>query len=110
MAIIELCSIEAKQRYRISQAVDDKEGEVFLYITEKSQCLERICCGPNRNLTLELHAGKDKDGPVIQEMEKPFHLQGCCICRPQFNVFMGNEKAAQIGTIFDPCTCCIINQ
>merc|ERR1719491_2317627 len=79
MAAIELCGIEAKQRYRISQATpENKEGNVFLFITEESQCLERICCSTNRSLKLLVHQGSTKDGPVVQIMEKPFSLQGCC--------------------------------
>merc|ERR1711862_316883 len=79
MAAVELCGIEAKQRYRISVPENGKEGRVFLYITEKSECGERICCGPNRALTLQVHQGPDKDGPVIQTMHKPFACVGCCL-------------------------------
>jgi len=108
VAAIEVCGIEAKQRYRISQTDEsNKEGKVFLFITEESQCLERICCSTNRSLKLLVHQGQDKDGPVVQTMEKPFSLQGCCCCRPSFDVKAG---PTQVGFVQDPCRFCWMDQ
>lgn len=104
MAAIELCGVEAKQRYRVSPATaDNQEGQVFLYITEESGCLERICCSVNRSLKLLVHQGNSKDGPVVQTMDKPFSCQGCCCLRGSFVVNAGGN---QIGSIEDPCRCC----
>merc|ERR1711862_757300 len=88
-AAVELCSFEAKNRYRVSVPHGDgrQEGSIFLYITEESLCVERICCSVNRRLALKLHQGASKQGPIVLQMEKPFHLQGCCFCRPRFDVF-----------------------
>jgi len=114
-AAIEACSCEAKNRYRISIPQgegDTEEGEVFLYIDEDSQCLERVCCSANRSLTLMVHNGKTKDDPIIQQMHKPFHCQGCCCLRPHFDVFTGENKdeSNKIGYINDPFKCCMMDQ
>jgi len=110
MALVEMCSCEAKQRYRISApGPENTEGPVFLYISEESQCLERICCGPNRSLTLKVHEGSSKDGPVVQTMHKDFSCQGCCCLRPSFRVF-GQGGTNTIGSIEDPCRCCVMDQ
>lgn len=110
-ALIEMCGIEAKNRYRISVPQPDgrSEGQVFLYISETSDCFERICCSVNRSLTLNVHAGPGKDFPIIQQMEKPFHLQGCICCRPTFNV-TGASKEEKFGRIEDPWRCCVMDQ
>lgn len=110
-AAMETCGCEAKNRYRISvpQGETD-EGDVFLYMDEESSCLERICCGPNRSLTLRLHEGKTKDDPIVQEMHKPFHCQGCCFMRPHFDVYAGKDGANKIGKIDDPFKCCQMDQ
>jgi len=108
MAAIELCGIEAKQRYRVSVANGDKEGNpIQFFITEKSDCIQRICCGPNRALTLEVHEGGNKDGPVMMTMEKPFSCTGCCFLRPAFKVF---KSGTPIGEIDDPCRFCTMDQ
>lgn len=112
-AAIEACSCEAKNRYRISVPQgDNEEGDVFLYIDEDSNCFERICCSTNRSLTLRVHQGKTKDDPIVQEMYKPFHCQGCCFMRPHFDVFVGSKEGGgqQIGSIDDPCKCCVMDQ
>jgi hypothetical protein len=109
MAVIELCSIEAKQRYKISKATaDKKEGTPFLYVTEESQCLERLCCGANRKLMLKVHGGPTNEHPVIQTMRKPFHLQSCCCFRPSFEV--SGADGNTLGVIKDPCRCCAMDQ
>jgi len=109
MVAIELCSIEAKQRYRISvPGPGNSEGNVFLYITEESDCFERVCCSVNRSLKLKVHAGPNKEAPVVMTMTKPFSCQGCCFLRPNFTVYgPGGEK---IGDIDDPCRCCVMDQ
>jgi hypothetical protein len=108
MAAVELCGIEAKQRYRISVPDNGKEGSVFLYITEESECCERICCGPNRALTLQVHQGPSKEGPIIQTMHKPFACVGCCFLRPSFDV--KDQAGTAIGHIDDPFRCCVMDQ
>lgn len=110
-AMLEMCSCEAKNRYSVTQPNGESAGpDIFLYLDEDSQCLERICCSVNRSLTLNVHAGKDKDGNIVQSMYKPFHLQGCCFCRPRFEVFAGPKGQNQIGSIEDPCRCCMMDQ
>jgi hypothetical protein len=109
MAMVELCGIEAKQRYRISVPTqDNQEGQVFLYISEESDCLTRVCCSKNRGLKLKVHNGPSKEGEVIQTMEMPFHCSGPFPCmRPNFTVQAGGET---IGSIDDPCHCCTMDQ
>mmetsp|Transcript_75790 Transcript_75790/g.222238 ORF Transcript_75790/g.222238 Transcript_75790/m.222238 type:complete len:240 (+) Transcript_75790:67-786(+) len=111
-AAMEMCGCEARNRYRISQPInDDQEGpNIFLYIDEDSACLERICCSVNRSLTLNVHHGATKDGPVVQAMHKPFHCQGCCFMRPRFEVFKGARGSEMIGRVEDPCRCCEMDQ
>lgn len=108
---VEFLGIEAKNKYRISQATDDnKEGPVFLYITEESQGCERVYCNANRSLKLLVHRGATKFDPVIQTMEKPFSCDcpccSCC-CRPSFDVKAGS---VQVGYVKDPCRCCHMDQ
>eukprot|EP00440_Ansanella_granifera_P016499 gb/GFBE01017927.1/.p1 GENE.gb/GFBE01017927.1/~~gb/GFBE01017927.1/.p1 ORF type:complete len:237 (+),score=68.25 gb/GFBE01017927.1/:1-711(+) len=110
-ALLECFSCEAKNRYRVSVPNGEEEGpNVFLYVDEESGCCERICCSVNRSLTLNVHQGCTKDGPVVASMHKPFHLQGCCFCRPSFTVFAGPEGSKQIGQIEDPCRICVMDQ
>lgn len=99
--------VQAKQRYRISVPDGNKEGNVFLYISEESECLERVCCGPSRSLKLKLHAGPHKEAPVVMEMVKPFSCEECCFLRPSFEVFSQGQK---IGQVEDPCKCCVMDQ
>jgi len=113
MAAIEMFGCEAKQRYRISVPKQEeadspyKEGDVFLYISEESNCMLRLCCGPNRPLKLIVHQGQDKTGPTVMTMQKPFHLQGCCCLRPSFEVVANNKI---IGRVEDPWRCCYMDQ
>lgn len=108
-AVMELFGCEAKNRYRVSAPQGDQEGATFLYIDEKSECFERLCCSTNRSLTLDVHEGATKDGPVVQSMHKPFHLQGnWCCCRPHLDVSDGQSNP--IGTVDDPWACCVMNQ
>jgi len=112
MEMMELCGIEAKQHYDISvaqgNAGSETAGPVFLNINEESDCCERICCGPNRSLTLKLHSGTSKDGPTVLSMKKPFSCQGCCCLRPAFEV--SNGKGELLGKIDDPCRWCLMDQ
>jgi len=111
MAAVELCGIEAKQRYRISVPdSSNKEGPVFLYITEESDCFERICCSTNRSLKLKVHAGNNKESPVVMEMAKPFSCTGCPIMRPSFTVSGPGGPGDVVGEIEDPCRCCTLDQ
>ncbi|CAE8650941.1 unnamed protein product [Polarella glacialis] len=111
-AIMEMFGCEAKNRYRISVPVGDgrQEGQVFLYINEESECFERICCSVNRSLTLHVHHGHDKNGPVVQSMHKPFSIQGCICCRPSFEVYGAGGPGDKIGTVQDPWRCCLMDQ
>mmetsp|Transcript_36463 Transcript_36463/g.84837 ORF Transcript_36463/g.84837 Transcript_36463/m.84837 type:complete len:235 (-) Transcript_36463:135-839(-) len=110
-AALECCGCEARNRYRISEPNGEEEGpNIFLYIDEDSNCVERICCSVNRSLTLNVHLGATKDGPVVQSMHKPFSCQGCCCLRPSFTVYAGPEGSNLIGTIEDPCRCCMMDQ
>jgi len=111
-AAIEMCSCEAKNRYRVSVPNGEEEGtNIFMYIDEDSGCFERICCSVSRTLTLNAHQGATKDGPILMAMHKPFHCQGCCFMRPKFEVYAGPEKNnQQVGTIEDPCRCCMMDQ
>ena len=75
--------------------------------------MERICCSVNRSLTLHVHQGGSRQGPVLFSMVKPFHLQGCiCCCRPTMEIFSGGNR---LGRVEDPfecnvCLSCGINQ
>jgi hypothetical protein len=110
-AALEMCSVEAKNRYRVSVPNGEDEGNVFLYIDEDSACCERICCSVNRSLTLNVHKGSGKEGEVALAMHKPFHCQGCCCMRPSFTVYDGpKDSGSTIGQIEDPCRCCAMDQ
>lgn len=109
-AALECLGCEARNRYRVSVPTNDgKEGpQIFMYVTETSNCFERICCSVNRSLTLNLHSGPSKDHPIMMTMEKPFHLQHCCCCRPVFMV--KDAGGSNLGTVEDPFRCCSIDQ
>ena len=52
-----MCGLEAKNRYSITGASSNPAertpmGAQSMYIHEESECCQRICCGPNRALTL----------------------------------------------------------
>jgi len=96
----ELCGCEAKNRY---MAKDEK-----FYIDERSDCCQRLFASTNRELTLFGHAGNSGEAPVALRMYKPYHLQGCCFCRPSLQVDMAD--GAKIGTIEDPWKCCTMDQ
>ena len=112
--MVEICGVEGKNYYRVHQSMAAPEyrksdGQQLLYVREHSECLERICCGPNRTLTLFAHAGYDRNAPVYIQMHKPFHLQGMLpCCRPQFDVSDGSGQ--RIGAVHDPFACCVMNQ
>ena len=82
-------------------------GQQSMYIHEESECLERICCGPNRSLTLVV-SQNHRGGPELLRFKKPFHLQGCCFCRPSFDIT--NSQGTHLGHIEDPCACCALDQ
>jgi len=108
-AALECLGCEAKNRYRISEPIGGAEGsDVFLYINEESECCERICCGPNRSLKLQVRQGSTKDGPIVQTMSKPFHCQGCCFLRPKFDV--SSPSIGGLGRVEDPFRCCLMDQ
>lgn len=116
-AAIEMCGIEAKNRYRISPSKDQPS---FLYAMESSACFERICCPGCRKLTMNLHQGSDKSGPVVLSMDKKCHcpMMPCpallnpggwpimcpwvCIASQMPPEFMVREGGAVIGSVFDP--------
>merc|ERR1712039_1021041 len=53
------------------------------------------------------------EAPVVMQMKKPFHVQGCiCCCRPSFELFdgAGGEEKDKFGRIEDPCKCCVMDQ
>ena len=108
---IELCGIEAKNRYAVSTSSSDPTvrgpGQQSMYIHEESECCERICCGPNRSLTLVVSQGF-KGGPELLRFKKPFHLQGCCCFRPSFEI--KNSQGTHLGRVEDPCAFCALDQ
>eukprot|EP00413_Alexandrium_margalefii_P040986 CAMPEP_0204603426 /NCGR_PEP_ID=MMETSP0661-20131031/57258_1 /ASSEMBLY_ACC=CAM_ASM_000606 /TAXON_ID=109239 /ORGANISM="Alexandrium margalefi, Strain AMGDE01CS-322" /LENGTH=226 /DNA_ID=CAMNT_0051614483 /DNA_START=17 /DNA_END=697 /DNA_ORIENTATION=+ len=111
-APFEMCSCEARNRYRISKPAEgDREGPgVFLFVDDDSDSLAKLCCSVNRDLVLNVHQGATKDGPVVLSMWKPFHLQNLCFCRPRFEVYSGPKTGTRIGVVEDPFSCCSIDQ
>jgi hypothetical protein len=113
-AVLELFGVEAKNRYRVHQSdahpdARRSDGQQLLYVREQSECAERICCGPNRELTLFAHAGYDQNSPVFIQMHKPFHLAGnfpCC--RPVLHISDGANMP--LGRVEDPFSCCQMDQ
>ena len=78
-------------------------GPQSMYIREESGCCERICCGPNRSLTLHVHEGHDQTGNVIMQIHKSFGLTGLCCCRPEVMIFDGlGEKIGAENAPFEP--------
>lgn len=96
----ELCGCEAKNRYL---SKDEK-----FFIDEQSDCCQRCFASTNRELTLFGHSGNNSEGPVSLRMYKPYHIQGCCFCRPSMQVDMAD--GTKIGTIEDPWKCCTMDQ
>jgi len=109
--MLEMCGIEAKNRYEVSTLSADptvrKPGYQSMYIHEESECFERICCGPNRSLTLVVSQG-NRHGPELLRFKKPFHIQGCCGCRPSFDIT--NSQGRHLGRVEDPCAFCALDQ
>ena len=71
--LVEVCGIEGKNYYRVHQSMADPsyrktDGQQLLFVRERSECLERLCCGPQRTLTLFAHAGYDKNAPTYIQM------------------------------------------
>jgi hypothetical protein len=102
--IIECFGCEARNRY--------VSGDGNFYIDEKSDCPQRCCASVNRELTLFGHAGPSEEAPVTLRMFKPYHLQGCCCCRPSLHIDVpvGEDKTVDVGRIEDPFKCCRANQ
>lgn len=67
--VMELCGIEAKNRYRISPP-ENPVGGTFLFAQESSEACQRICCSPCRSFTMNVHQGESKQGPVVLSLEK----------------------------------------
>ena len=64
-APIEMCGVEAKNRYRVSKSSKDlndksSDGPMVFYVSEESDCCERIMCSVNRSLELLIHQGASK--------------------------------------------------
>jgi len=101
--LVEMCGFEAKNRY--------VSGDGNFYIDERSDCPQRCCASVNRELTLFGHAGPSEEAPVVLRMFKPYHLQGCCCCRPVMHIDMPMDgKMVDVGRIEDPFKCCAVNQ
>lgn len=98
--LVELCGWEAKNRY-IS-------GDGGFFIDERSDCPQRICASTNREVTLFGHAGPGEESPVVLRMYKPYHIQGCCFCRPEMHVNL--PDGTEVGHIKDPFRCCELQQ
>eukprot|EP01051_Picozoa_sp_SAG22_P014221 SAG22_NODE_1693_length_3799_cov_2.227568_3_plen_271_part_00 len=79
-----------------------------VFVHEESECCNRVCCGPGRELTLIAKDGIDKGGTEYLRMYKPMHCPGCCCMRPEFNVT--GPGGTPIGKIEDPFACCTMNQ
>lgn len=111
--MMEAFGCEAKNRYSITASSADPSarsamGPQTMYIHEESECFERLCCGPNRSLTLVVSQGH-KGGPELLRFKKPFHLQGCiCCCRPSLDI--SNSQGTHLGHVEDPCACCSLDQ
>mmetsp|Transcript_222 Transcript_222/g.483 ORF Transcript_222/g.483 Transcript_222/m.483 type:complete len:361 (+) Transcript_222:56-1138(+) len=103
MKFIELCGFEARNAY--------VSGDGNFYIDERSDCPQRCCASVNRELTLFGHAGPSEEAPVVLRMFKPYHLQGCCFCRPEMHIDVPmGDQMVNVGKIEDPCKCCVVNQ
>jgi hypothetical protein len=93
---------ETKNKYDIEGAAG---GPMFVH--EESECMKRICCGPQRELTLFVHMGSNKEAPVIVKFHKDCHLDMDCPClRPTMQVYDINDN--QLGRVHDPCNCCCL--
>lgn len=100
----EICGCEAKNRYKISGAPQP------LFISESSDCPERVCCGPQRSLTFNLHDGPNEEGLIIYKFEKSFHCQAACCdsLRPKLDI-IDARTSVFMGRAFDPFKCCTID-
>lgn len=100
----DLFGCEAKNVYKVYPGA--KQGVHFtgaqsMYIREESGCVERLLCSVNRALTLHVHNGTDRSGPTMLQFHKPFHIQGCCCCRPSMAITDGAGQ--KLGRVDDPC-------
>lgn len=100
----ELCGCEARNRYTVTGAPQP------LYISEESDCFERICCGPGRSLTFNLHDGPTESAPIVYKFNKSFHIQICCCdsLRPKMDI-IDAHRGVFLGRAFDPCKWCTID-
>jgi hypothetical protein len=136
--LLEIFGVEAKQRYRVypvskeatapgqfqSMYIREVTWIFFchcytgylldnlylgVFINQESECLERVCCGPCRTLTLKVHFGADRNAPLMLNMHKPFHCQCCCFFRPTMFITDGAEQ--NLGRVTDPCNWnCMLDQ
>eukprot|EP00397_Hematodinium_sp_SG-2012_P061833 GEMP01082537.1.p1 GENE.GEMP01082537.1~~GEMP01082537.1.p1 ORF type:complete len:247 (+),score=52.36 GEMP01082537.1:171-911(+) len=102
-AVVEMCGCDVKNKYLV-ETVNRQ-----FYISEESDCLERVCCGPQRSLTFRLHDGPTDGHPILYQFRKPCHCQALCCasCRPKMTVL--DTKGNMIGRAHDPWRCCVVD-
>uniref|UniRef100_A0A7S4SH34 Phospholipid scramblase n=1 Tax=Alexandrium monilatum TaxID=311494 RepID=A0A7S4SH34_9DINO len=120
-AAMELCGIEAKNRYRICTDKPENEGGTqTMYVGESGEACERICCSACRSYTLTLYKGRDTSGTPALTFEKTFHcpmmpwpillypgtwpfvcpIMCCAMAKPPEMAV--REGSTLLGTIMDP--------
>lgn len=97
---------EAPQEYHVAPVASPKAN--FMYAKEESSCFNRCCCGTMRSFEINLHAGDNRDAPVMIEMERPLRCSPgspctMCCCNQEMKVTV-NQK--EFGRAYIPWYCC----
>lgn len=100
--VLELVGCEAKNRYHIRNLDPTTANECMknsdklpsrsngygktqgydYYGMERSECMERICCGPNRSLQIDISKPDHAAEPFVT-IAKPFSCVGGCCCKTE---------------------------
>lgn len=84
------------------------KGGDLAFAREKSECVERQCCGPNRSFTLSVDpmtGGVRQAAPEHSAVtaDRPFKCTFLCFQRPVIHIKVGGLHVARV---FSPFSCC----
>lgn len=76
--VVEALGIEVRNRYVVTteEAIEGEKDvreaneTVAMYVEERSDCLERVCCRVCRAMKMSVHVGRDRGGAVAIEVER----------------------------------------
>jgi len=81
-----------------------------MHAKEDSSCCIRFCCGTARPFTINLHAGKNSDAPVLLEMHRAYACPAgspctMCCCNQSIEVTQVSESPKPLGRAYIPWYC-----